>query len=65
MELLDGFDLKILSELQRDGHLTNNELSDASRCLLRNVRAGVRAWRRKASSPATRRRSTVRSWGSI
>ncbi|MDK1389240.1 Lrp/AsnC family transcriptional regulator [Sinorhizobium sp. 8-89] len=28
MEQLDGFDLKILSELQRDGHLTNNELSE-------------------------------------
>ncbi|MBP2237485.1 DNA-binding Lrp family transcriptional regulator [Sinorhizobium kostiense] len=28
MEQLDGFDLKILSELQRDGHLTNIELSE-------------------------------------
>lgn len=28
MERLDGFDLKILGELQRDGHLTNNELSE-------------------------------------
>lgn len=28
MEQLDGFDLKILGELQRDGHLTNNELSE-------------------------------------
>lgn len=28
MERLDNFDLKILGELQRDGHLTNNELSD-------------------------------------
>ncbi|MDW9637945.1 Lrp/AsnC family transcriptional regulator [Sinorhizobium meliloti] len=43
MELLDGFDLKILSELQRDGHLTNNELSERvalspSQCSRRRTR---------------------------
>ena len=43
MEQLDGFDLKILSELQRDGHLTNNELSERialspSQCSRRRTR---------------------------
>jgi DNA-binding Lrp family transcriptional regulator len=28
MEQLDGYDLKILYELQCDGRLTNNELSE-------------------------------------
>lgn len=40
---LDQFDLKILRELQRDGRLTNNELSEkialsASQCSRRRVR---------------------------
>jgi len=43
MEPLDGFDLKILSELQRDGRLTNNELSELialspSQCSRRRAR---------------------------
>lgn len=43
MEQLDGFDLKILAELQRDGRLTNNELSDRialspSQCSRRRAR---------------------------
>lgn len=43
MEQLDGFDLKLLAELQRDGRLTNNELSDRvalspSQCSRRRVR---------------------------
>lgn len=42
-EVLDQFDLKILRELQRDGRLTNNELSEkialsASQCSRRRAR---------------------------
>lgn len=43
MEHLDSFDLKMLVELQRDGHLTNNELSELialspSQCSRRRAR---------------------------
>ena|SRR6218665_1291644 len=43
MEALDGFDLKILSRLQNDGRLTNNELSELialspSQCSRRRAR---------------------------
>ncbi|MGH6761138.1 MAG: Lrp/AsnC family transcriptional regulator [Phyllobacterium sp.] len=43
MEHLDNFDLKLLSELQRDGHLTNNDLSELialspSQCSRRRAR---------------------------
>ena len=43
MEQMDGYDLKILAELQRDGRLTNNELSDLialspSQCSRRRAR---------------------------
>jgi DNA-binding Lrp family transcriptional regulator len=43
MEDLDGFDLKILEALQKDGRLTNNELADrialsASQCSRRRSR---------------------------
>ena len=49
MEQLDGFDLKILSELQRDGHLTNNYLSDRialspSQCSRRRTRLEVEGY---------------------
>jgi len=42
-DMLDQFDLKILRELQRDGRLTNNELSErialsASQCSRRRAR---------------------------
>ena len=43
MEQLDGYDLKLLAELQRDGRLTNNELSERvalspSQCSRRRMR---------------------------
>ncbi|NLS03655.1 Lrp/AsnC family transcriptional regulator [Rhizobium sp. P32RR-XVIII] len=43
MEQIDGYDLKILAELQRDGRLTNNELSELialspSQCSRRRAR---------------------------
>ncbi len=64
MEQLDGFDLKILSDLQGDGQLTNNELSERIAFRRRNARAGARGWRRRAIIRPTRRSSTGRSWGS-
>ena len=62
---LDRIDLKILTQLQQSGRITNVELADAvglspSPCLTR-----VKRLERLATSPAMVRTSTCTSWANI
>ena len=66
MEQMDGYDLKILAELQRDGRLTNNELSDLialspSQCSRRRARLEAEGFIQRLPGHARSRPG----WGSI